>query len=186
MPSFSIDVGRQLVKDVHARAGERLNGAGLAPLAVIQRVVVVQVDGLDAGQRQDAGKVCRAAETVGFVDGVAAVVLEHAFKVDDGQIIFGKEVAHLLKEIGVPLFPGVIVEGTLAVDQPVLAAQRAVAYKGEGDGLFGQRRAARGKQDQAQRRCKDLTHAQPPYPARAAAALSRLTPMAASTAAIAA
>ena len=165
-----IDVGRQLVKDVHARAGERLHGAGFALIAVVQRVIVVQVGGLDAGQRQDARKVRRAAEAVGFVDGVAGVILEHAFEVDNGQVIFGKEVAHLFKEVGITLFPGIVVEGPFAVDQPILAAQRAVSHKGDGDGCFGQRRARHGKQDQAQRRCKRFTHAQPPFPGRAAAA----------------
>ena len=163
------DVGGQLIENMHARAGEGFHCAGFAALAVVQGVVVVEVDGLDAGKRQDARKVRRAAETVGFVDGVAGVVLEHAFKVGDGQIVLSKEVAHLVKKVEIAFFSGIVVEGTLAVDQPVLAAQRAVSHKGEGDRFFGHRRLRRGKQEQTQRRSQRLTHAQPPFPARAAA-----------------
>lgn len=99
-------------------------------------MVVGQVDQVDAACRQEGGESGGAAEVVQAVLAVGLIILEDIFQVDQGQVILRKDVRKARKR---PAFPPVFdkgVKGIRVFSGVLLAAQHAVAPKGQGDDGF--------------------------------------------------
>ncbi len=134
---FFIDVGAVQVvvaaKPADTLIFQRLEGAVHPGRAVVQDVVVGNKGHFHAALEQDARKIFRRAEEVVLLGRGAGFVVEDIFQVDDGEVVFLKQVLHLGEGVGVAVLFDVADKGKIAGAQPLLPAQGAIPGEGEQD-----------------------------------------------------